>query len=197
MGAGDRRDPPVEVVAHRQLLPCRLGVEVDDREGGGVFPDNPVDRLEGVVQRVKVDDAKEAHNQHRKAPPVQQEPPLPIGAAGEVGRAEEVRVIGEVVVDLPALEGVVAAGDDVDPAVEEVPGRDREDAVADGRILAVADDDVNLLLLLEGGELFPKEAASRRADDIADHKNPHASSPSSPFSGIESRRAASSASVKA
>ena len=78
------------------------------------------------------------------------EPAAAGGLVGVVDRPQDGPIGVEVVVDLALVPDVVAAGDDVDPAAEQLLGQARGQARPGGGVLAVGDDHVEVELARAG-----------------------------------------------
>ena len=75
------------------------------------------------------------------------EPAAPGSLVGVVDRAQDGPIGVEVVVDLALVPDVVAAGDDVDAAAEQLLGQAGGQPRAGRHVLAVGDDEVDVVLV--------------------------------------------------
>ena len=71
---------------------------------------------------------------------------------GVVDRAQDGAIGVEIVVDLALVPDVVAAGDDVDAAAEQLLGQARGEPGAGRDVLAVGDDEVDVQLVAQVGQ---------------------------------------------
>ncbi len=68
---------------------------------------------------------------------------------------------------------VVAGGDDVDAGVEQLFGHLGRDAETGGGVLAVANDEINLVFIPEAGQVFLNGLPAGPSNDVADHQDAH------------------------
>ena len=169
-------DLAVEHPRDGDFLRSRLGVHVHEDEGRvlakllhlGAHAD------EGVVHRrhegaaLQVDDGQQASvRQAMRGAAL-------AGRAGRVvQRAHETRLIGEQRDDFLLVPEMVAAGDDVHAAGEEVRRSFRRDAGAAGGVLAIGDDDIERVTTPQDRHQFGHGLTSGRADHIADEEDFH------------------------
>jgi len=131
MGADDRRHPPVEPACECRFLARRLGVNVNEDDGGLLahLVDEFVDELEhgsGGMQEERAEDVDDPES-------------LPVrgrhhgdaatgGVAGGIRRAYDALRRGEVFTDLGPSKSVVPEGDRVDAHGQDLLGEARRDA---------------------------------------------------------------------
>src|SRR5208337_4618657 len=68
---------------------------------------------------------------------------------------------------------MVAGGDDVDAQLEQFFRDLRSDAKTSGGILTVGDGEVHAVLLLQLGQAFMHDGASRAAENVTNEENAH------------------------
>ena len=157
----------------RLLLAGRLGVEVDDdgvgarlqRAGGELA----VDGAEGAVELGHEDAAHGVDDEHVGAVPgLEEAGALPRRAGREIDRPQETGLALDEDEGLLLIEGVVAERHHVGAGVEEVAEDGFGDAEAPGRVLAIDDDEVELIALDEARDGLDHRIAARAADHIAE-----------------------------
>ncbi len=95
------------------------------------------------------------------------------GAGGIVGRPQQPRLGPDVIERLFLVPDVIAGRHHVHAQVEELVADFARDAEPRGRVLAVGDDEVDLMAAHQGGKTGPDELPSRSADDVADEEDSH------------------------
>ena len=172
MGAPQGGDAAVQIIGHGQLFAGGLGVKVHQCEGG-LFPglQQAVRRGEGVVAAPGQVAPADEH-QHRHLHPAQViDPVAPArSAGGEVGRAENVAVLLQIIGDLHFAPGVVAQGDDVGPGGKQVVGLLGGQAGA-GDVLAVDNGEVHALHFFKVRQMAAQVGGALLAGDVADGQN--------------------------
>ena len=93
--------------------------------------------------------------------------PLPRRALGVVDRTQQARLGVDEGDDLLLVPDVIPRGDDRRPGAQQVNGNPGRDAPAVGAVLAVDDDEVDLLALADARQQVGDGAAARLADDVA------------------------------
>ena len=92
-------------------------------------------------------------------------------AIREIRRAQQARLVGQVIHDFAAVPTVIAAGEDVDAIVEKFVGQARGDAESGSGIFPVGDDQIDFFLGYDVGETVANDLAPGRANDITDEEN--------------------------
>ena len=87
---------------------------------------------------------------------------------GVVDRPKDGAIGVEVLVDLALVPDVVAAGDDVDAAAEQLLGQARGETGTRRDVLAVRDDEVDVPVVPKLGQDGGHRQPARFADDVAD-----------------------------
>ena len=143
-------DAAVEVPAHRDLLGGGLGVEVDEDDARLVLRTASISGRttgERVVDGGHEDPSHDVDDRHRHAVRRRARPRDRARACRRgswpVGAAADARDVGT---DLLLVPAVIAAGDDVRRRTREVVGEVRRDAEARRGVLAVGDDEVDLVM---------------------------------------------------
>ena len=168
VGAEQGGHPAVGEKAHGPLFPRGLPVKVHHAQLGQVRGlQQLLQGLEGTGQALQIDSAHQVDHRHLDPAQVHHAKPLPRRSCRVVGRTEQGFAGVVVVVALPAAEAVVAGGDHVHPAVQQVFRRSRGDAVAVGGVLPVGDDQVNAFCLFQGGQVGAKKLTALAAHHVA------------------------------
>jgi len=173
VGPEDRRRPTVQVPAHRHLLARDFGVEVDDDRVLLVVAEDRVDGVEGGAGDAQADATAEVDHPH----------PHPADLDHGVAAARvRLRVVGrphhpllrvQPLVGLAVAVDVVAAGDHVGTAAEDVVGGAFGDPHPAGRVLAVDDHQVGFVPLAQGRHRLAQPLPPRAADHVADEEDLH------------------------
>src|ERR1041384_2629574 len=173
VGPQERGDPAVEMPSERHLFRGRLRVHVEHDHGRLLahLADGPVGLLERAVERLHVDAS--LHVQHPGlsllAEVVHDE-----AVAGILGRViertKDVAVDGEKLSRTPVVPEMVSARDHVHADAEDALGVLLVDPLPLHEVLAVRDDEVDLVLLDVALDQRFGEIESGLADDIADEK---------------------------
>jgi hypothetical protein len=173
VGAHHGGHPPVEIPAHADLLAGRLGVHVDDhvvdlvleRVQGGV--DLGERRPSGVHEQVA------AQRDHPQAHVIAGDhaPAVAGLAAQEVGRAQDLRAVVQVGVDLALAVGVVAQRDHVDTGREQLVGQLGRDPDPAGDVLAVGHYERRRMPLAQRRQQAQEGALAQPADHVADEQD--------------------------
>ena len=169
------RDAPVEVPAHRLLLRRRLGVHVDDDEGGRrphpghllVRPD------ERAVDGGEEHAALNVEHADLIGPRLDDHRADARRARGVVGGAQEQVLLDDVLDDLLAVPDVVPRGHHVDAAVQEAAGQGRRHPEPGCRVLDVDDHEVSVELRPEAGQDGEQRAPPGLAEHVADADHRH------------------------
>src|SRR5258706_497985 len=160
----------VEEVAHRVLLAGRLAVHVDQDARGllAQLRDQPLRCAEGAVEGLHEDPALQVH--HPKLAPAARgdHRVAPTGRAVRVvGRAELPRTGPiEIRQDLALAPSMVAAGEQVQPRLEQLVRAFRRDPGAARRILRVAHAQVEAVPLAKDGHEVAHRRPARLAYDV-------------------------------
>ena len=174
----DGADAAIEVVPHGVLLARRLAVHVDEdaahalRAHGG---DQPIRRAERAVERLHEHASFEIDHpeprarrraEHRVTPPrrtfrIVRRPELPGLRAFEVGS------------DLTLREGVVPAGQQIQSRAQKLIRALRRDPGPAGRVLRVADAEVEAMVRAKSGQQLPHRVPARLPDDVAHEQDLH------------------------
>ena len=179
VGAENDIDPPVQMVAHGQLLRGSLGVEV--QEGDVIVPllavEDAIHHREGVVQRIHEGRTRQIHAEDTEAAVLHRGVAHTGAGGGVVGGADDtVGVVVQVAVNVPTSEGVVAQGDEIHPAVQKSLGIPQGKTVDLGGVLSVADHQIGP----QGGsglaELVRQILNGAAAHYVADGKDFHGDS---------------------
>ena len=169
MGAEQRRNPPVRVVGQGFFLRRGFRVKIHHTKlGTSRFLQQPIQRLERARQRLHVYQPDKIDNRQLVPALIHYIQPPARRARGIIGRPQYIGRLVQHFVEFPPSEGVVAAGNHVRPAVQDVGGRRRRDAVAVGRVFAVDDADVHAVLPLHHRQHPAQMLTARTADHVAD-----------------------------
>ncbi len=172
VGAEKRRHSAVKVEAHRPFFGGRLGVKIHKlyRAVTDLFQ-YPVDAGKWVFVRVEIHLAHEIY--HRR--PGESHIRYLIAGAGiafiKIRRTDDIPGCVQQVVDLPAAVDVVAGGNDVHSAVQQVPGGLRGYAVAFGGVFPVGDAQIYFIQFFEGRQVSAHKFAALAPHYVAYGKN--------------------------
>ena len=83
---------------------------------------------------------------------------------------------------------MVAGGNDVDTGVEQLFGHLERDAETGGGVLAVANDEIDLVFIPEAGQVFPNGLPSGSSNDVADHQDAHGVVGEAPYRAYSTAR---------
>ena len=170
MGVGPPHglDPAVQIIAHGPLFAGGLGVEVHQLDVGVQAPEAVVGHGEGIVRvGVHLAPADEVQNPHPQPAGGLVDPQPPAGdPAAVVGGPEQPGHIVQQVLDLDAVPGVVAQGDDVGPRLVDGLGLPGQDAQAGG-VFPVDHSEVDLMKPLQGAQVVEEELQSLLSHHVA------------------------------
>ena len=173
--AHDRRDASVEVVGERDLLACRLGMEVHEHGHVlGHLVERGVGRAERAVHRVHEHAAEEVQHGEAADGRGDERPALPRRAGRVVGGAHGVRELADGGGELLLPPRVVAERDRVRARREDLVGERHGDAAAGGRVLGVDDHGRHAELAPDAGQLLLQDPAAGASHHVADHQHLHA-----------------------
>src|SRR5256712_3929341 len=172
--ANDGGDAPVEVIAHRYLFAGRLGVHVhqDERDIRRQFAELAIRFAERVIDGAQKHAALQIEHGvfHAVFRGAGEDAAAGI-ALGKIRRAQQARLLRNVVQDFAAVPTVVSAGEDIDSGAKELFGETRRDAEARGGVFAVGDDKIGLALRDNVGEAVANDLTPGRAPAVAVKKN--------------------------
>ena len=166
------------MMAHRFLLAGRLRVHVhDDRirhlpERAGI--ELPVDRQEGIVERVHVEAAHDVDDEDalagRRIDEVRAAPGRPCGV---IDRSQKPRLALDEHEGLALVPGVIAERDRIGAGIQEIVADRLGDAEAAGRVLAVDDHAIEPPSLPQAGQTVDDRVAAWPSDHIAEKEKTH------------------------
>ena len=176
----DGRNSPVENARDRNLLACRLCVEVDEHDVG--LPprvlDEGVEELEGRHRAVEEQPAEQVDDRDRRAVPRRGDGEPFSGKAGAEVRGPDHAVGGgEVREDLVAGPRVVPQGNDVGSGSEQAVGELRRDTATVRCVLSVHDAELDRELVAKPRQPTLDRSGSGRAEHIGDEEDPQRGSP--------------------
>ena len=176
VGAHNGGDPPIEIPAESDLLAGSFGVNIDENEGHvrGKLGEFRVSLLERVIVGRQENAALDVQNGVFHA--IFGHADVQAGAGitlGEIGGANQSRLVRDELVNLLAIPTVVAAGNHFNSALQQLLGDARGDAEARSGIFAISDDQVDMLVLDDVGKAVAHNLSAGRADDVADKENAH------------------------
>ena len=140
----------------------------------GKFGELAVGGPEGIVDRRHEHAALQAQHGVRRAVARCAAVHAAAGAAlGKICGAQQARLVRDEIDDFLAVPDVIAAGENGDAGAEQLLGEARRDAEAGGGVLAIGDDQVQLLVGDHVGQALGDDPAAGRTDNVSDEKNPH------------------------
>ena len=146
-----------------------IGCLASERLENGVGqPERVVERFhEGSAQQVGDADPAHAASADKDA----------IAFAGGprrvIGRAQQARLPVKVLHDVPLAPGVVAKSDDVHAGLQQAAGDVRRDSVSCGRVLAIDDDEVRRVQVMQGRQHRLNGVSAAFSDNVAEHQYSH------------------------
>ena len=179
VGADDGGDPAVKIPGQAELFAGGLGVEIHQHHPWGQLGEDAVQGGKGLLPgAVHVDGAAEVHNGNGGQAGLIVGVPAPARSLRvEVGGADDGLLLGQVIEDLPAAQGVVSQGDDACPGAENFGGGGGEDAVALGGVFPVDDGQLRLPHPPQDGELLGQEGGAPPAHHVPNEQDAHGAVP--------------------
>ncbi len=172
--AHHRRDLPIDVPAHGDLLGGGFGVEVHQDDSG------LADRLyfasydmKGIVQGVHEDSPHDVDHAHRDTSGGTGDVVAATWGVRIVRGAEQPRFELDVVECLLLVPDMIPGGHDIDARLTDRLGHGTRHAQATRRVLHVRDHEVNRMALDQPGQRPSEYFATRFADDVAHEENVH------------------------
>ena len=176
VGAENHLHPPVQVVAHGQLLGGSLGVEI--QKGDVVLSllsvKNTIHHGEGIIERIHKRCSRQVHAENPQTADLPQGIAHP-GAGGRIigGADDSIGVVVQEGVDIPAPEGVVAQGDEIHTAVQKSLGVGTAEPVDLGGVLPVADHKIRPQLGRGSHQSFGQVFNGTATNHVANGENFH------------------------
>ena len=176
--AHDAAHPPVEEVGHRLLLAGGLRVHVEDdrvratleRAGGDLV----VHGTERAIDLGHEHAPHGVHHQHVHAVlRLEQARAFARRALGIVERAQQLGTALDVDEGILLVERVVAERDDIGAGIDQLVEDLLGDAKAAGRVLAIDDEEIELVAGAQLGDRVVGSLAARLADDISEKQQTH------------------------
>ena len=173
-----RGNAPIQIPAHGHFFAGRFRVDIhdDNTDARGDARQLAVGGAERAINGGHEDAALEI--QHRipyavlRRAEVQPAPGIPVG---KVCRAQQARLVGNVLEDFLAVPDMVASGKYFHAGGEQLFDETRRDAEAGSGVLAIGNHQIHFLLRDDVGKAFPDDLPAGRTDDISNEKDAHKS----------------------
>jgi len=164
------RDLAVEESCETELLRARFGVHIDDddrRLFAETIDHAPTDS-ERIVDRRHKDATHQIHDTDSVLADGDRRDALTGRGLGVISRPQNALRALEIRKELPFIEGVVTAGQDVDTGAKELLRRACRQSESTGDILAVRNTAIDRILLTQQRHIPLDDVASGRADNITE-----------------------------